>query len=39
MALIAGLTQQWLIDPDNAPSAHEVAAGLRVIAQSLESDA
>jgi AcrR family transcriptional regulator len=39
MALIAGLTQQWLIDPDNAPSAHEVAAGLRAIAQSLESDA
>lgn len=39
MALVAGLTQQWLIDPDHAPSAHDVAAGLRVIARRLEEDA
>ncbi|MGW5864594.1 TetR/AcrR family transcriptional regulator [Streptomyces sp. NPDC055239] len=39
MALVAGLTQQWLIDPDHAPSAHEVAVGLRVIAQRLEEEA
>lgn len=39
MALVAGLTQQWLIDPDHAPSAQDVAAGLRVIAQRLEEEA
>ncbi|MFE9888808.1 TetR/AcrR family transcriptional regulator [Streptomyces scopuliridis] len=39
MALVAGLTQQWLIDPERAPSARDVAAGLRAIAQRLESDA
>lgn len=39
MALVAGLTQQWLIDPDHAPSARDVAAGLRVIAQRLEEEA
>ncbi|WP_326691695.1 MULTISPECIES: TetR/AcrR family transcriptional regulator [unclassified Streptomyces] len=38
-ALVAGLTQQWLVDPERAPSAREVAAGLRAIAQSLESGA
>ncbi|MGV9856309.1 TetR/AcrR family transcriptional regulator [Streptomyces sp. NPDC003442] len=37
MALIAGLTQQWLVDPERAPSAREVATGLRRIAQALES--
>ncbi|MET9555381.1 TetR/AcrR family transcriptional regulator [Streptomyces sp. NPDC006645] len=39
MALVAGLTQQWLIDPEHAPSASEIAAGLRAIARSLDSDA
>ncbi|MFG2501827.1 TetR/AcrR family transcriptional regulator [Streptomyces sp. NPDC048441] len=39
MALVAGLTQQWLIDPDHAPSAREMAVGLRVIAQRLEEEA
>ncbi|MFH8490647.1 TetR/AcrR family transcriptional regulator [Streptomyces longisporoflavus] len=39
MALVAGLTQQWLIDPDHAPSASDVAAGLRVIARRLEEEA
>ncbi|WP_190083895.1 TetR/AcrR family transcriptional regulator [Streptomyces longisporoflavus] len=39
MALVAGLTQQWLIDPDYAPSASDVAAGLRVIARRLEEEA
>jgi AcrR family transcriptional regulator len=38
MALVAGLTQQWLIDPERAPSAPEVAAGLRAIAQALDAD-
>ncbi|RNG27015.1 TetR/AcrR family transcriptional regulator [Streptomyces botrytidirepellens] len=37
MALVAGLTQQWLIDPEHAPSAREVAAGLRRIAEDLDS--
>ncbi|MEU0838385.1 TetR/AcrR family transcriptional regulator [Streptomyces sp. NPDC005962] len=36
MALVAGLTQQWLIDPEHAPSAREVAAGLRRIADDLD---
>lgn len=39
MALVAGLTQQWLIDPEHAPSASEIAAGLRAIARSLDTDA
>ncbi|MFC8829761.1 TetR/AcrR family transcriptional regulator [Streptomyces sp. NPDC057137] len=39
MALVAGLTQQWLIDPEHAPSAGEIAAGLRAIARSLDADA
>ncbi|MWA11804.1 TetR family transcriptional regulator [Streptomyces sp. BA2] len=39
MALVAGLTQQLLIDPDHAPSAHDVAVGLRVIARRLEEEA
>ncbi|MEV0775036.1 TetR/AcrR family transcriptional regulator [Streptomyces sp. NPDC050433] len=38
MALVAGLTQQWLIDPEHAPSAGEIAAGLRAIARSLDAD-
>ncbi|MGW5939082.1 TetR/AcrR family transcriptional regulator [Streptomyces celluloflavus] len=37
MALIAGLTQQWLADPERAPSSREVALGLRAIARGLES--
>jgi len=36
MALVAGLTQQWLIDPEHAPSAREVAVGLRRIAEDLD---
>lgn len=39
MALVAGLTQQWLVDPEHAPSAAEIAAGLRAIARSLDADA
>lgn len=38
MALVAGLTQQWLVDPGRAPSVGDLAAGLRLIAQALESD-
>ncbi|TBO56724.1 TetR/AcrR family transcriptional regulator [Streptomyces kasugaensis] len=37
MALIAGLTQQWLADPERAPSSREMALGLRAIARGLES--
>ncbi|WP_211303167.1 TetR/AcrR family transcriptional regulator [Allonocardiopsis opalescens] len=36
MALIAGLNLQWLVDPDRAPSARQVATGLRAIAAALE---
>lgn len=39
MALVAGLGLQWLVDPERAPSAREVAAGLRAIARDLEADA
>lgn len=38
-ALVAGLTQQWLVDPERAPSAREVAIGLRAIARDLEAGA
>ncbi|MGW6455355.1 TetR/AcrR family transcriptional regulator [Streptomyces sp. NPDC055078] len=38
MALFAGLTQQWLIDPERAPSARDMVIGLRAIADSLEND-
>ncbi|GLW96386.1 TetR/AcrR family transcriptional regulator [Microtetraspora sp. NBRC 16547] len=31
MALMSGVMTQWLIDPDRAPSAAEVVAGLRSI--------
>jgi AcrR family transcriptional regulator len=32
MALFAGLLTQWLTDPDQAPDASEIVAGLRAIA-------
>ncbi|QFR98182.1 TetR family transcriptional regulator [Streptomyces tsukubensis] len=38
MALIAGLSMQWLIDPDHAPTAQQVAAGLRAIARNFEDN-
>ncbi|MDA3625347.1 TetR family transcriptional regulator C-terminal domain-containing protein [Saccharopolyspora oryzae] len=31
-ALQAGLAIQWLVDPDSAPSADDIVAGLRAIA-------
>ncbi|MFF5262501.1 TetR/AcrR family transcriptional regulator [Actinomadura viridis] len=31
MALIAGLSLQWLVDPENAPSADDVLLGLRAL--------
>lgn len=37
MALIAGLTQQWLVDPEHAPTAADVARGLRLVAERLEA--
>lgn len=36
MALVAGLTQQWLVDPERAPWSRDVAAGLRAIARDLD---
>lgn len=32
MALFAGLMTQWLTDPDQAPDATEVVAGVRALA-------
>ncbi|MEO3750385.1 helix-turn-helix domain-containing protein [Streptomyces sp. B6B3] len=37
-ALVAGLTQQWLVDPERAPDSRQVVAGLRAIARTLEQD-
>lgn len=35
-ALVSGIMIQWLFDPDSAPSAAEVLAGLRAIAAGLD---
>ena len=37
MALVAGLTQQWLIDPERAPSGQEVVRALRALADHLDA--
>ena len=37
-ALLSGLVVQWLIDPERAPSARDLADGLRAIAARLEPD-
>jgi len=37
-ALLSGLLVQWLIDPERAPSARELADGLRASAARLEPD-
>ncbi|MCK2238664.1 MULTISPECIES: TetR/AcrR family transcriptional regulator [unclassified Crossiella] len=37
-ALLSGILAQWLIDPEAAPSAAELSAGLRRIAQDLADD-
>ncbi|PXX65083.1 TetR family transcriptional regulator [Nocardia tenerifensis] len=34
--MIGGLLIQWLIDPDNAPSAATIAAGLRTLAEAVD---
>lgn len=39
LAMMSGLSLQWMIDPDRAPSARELAAGLRAIADRLEDSA
>lgn len=39
MALIAGITQQWLVDPERAPAATDIVRGLRLIADQLEATA
>ncbi|KAB2345515.1 TetR/AcrR family transcriptional regulator [Actinomadura rudentiformis] len=36
MALIAGLSQQWLVDPERALTADEVKHGLRALLERLE---
>lgn len=33
LALLTGLMLQWLVDPDHAPDADEVASGIRTLAQ------
>jgi AcrR family transcriptional regulator len=33
MALMSGVMTQWLVDPANAPSAEDIAAGLRALAK------
>ena len=37
MALTIGLIHQWLVDPDHAPSAADLALGLRAIARRLDA--
>ncbi|WP_269858461.1 TetR/AcrR family transcriptional regulator [Streptomyces sp. RPT161] len=37
MALLSGVMMQWLTDPAHAPTGHEVVAGLRELADRLES--
>lgn len=36
-ALLSGVMVQWLIDPEHAPSARDLAEGLRTIAASIQS--
>ena len=36
-ALVSGVLVQWLIDPDRAPSAAELARGLQAIAEQVAS--
>lgn len=38
LALAAGLSLQTMVDPDRAPSAKDMAAGLRRLAEVLEAD-
>jgi AcrR family transcriptional regulator len=33
MALMSGVMTQWLVDPEHAPSAEQIAAGLRALAR------
>lgn len=33
MALMSGVMTQWLVDPDHAPSAEDIVAGLRALAE------
>ncbi|MGJ6969096.1 TetR family transcriptional regulator C-terminal domain-containing protein [Streptosporangium sp. G11] len=39
MALMSGVVTQWLLDPEQAPSAAEVVAGLRAIVAGLGAEA
>ena len=34
-ALISGVLVQWMIDPANAPTGHDLAEALRLVADSL----
>ncbi|MFC5744915.1 TetR/AcrR family transcriptional regulator [Actinomadura rugatobispora] len=38
MALVAGLSLQWLVDPENAPSADDVALGLQAMLDALRPE-
>ncbi|MFJ7068882.1 TetR/AcrR family transcriptional regulator [Streptomyces sp. NPDC101115] len=39
MALLSGVMVQWLTDPQAAPDAREIAAGLRALAERADPDA
>ncbi|MFF6774445.1 TetR/AcrR family transcriptional regulator [Streptomyces sp. NPDC012637] len=39
MALLSGVMVQWLTDPQAAPDAREIAAGLRALAERVDPDA
>lgn len=36
--LADGLVVQWLIDPESAPSGHDIAVGLRALADAMDAD-
>ncbi|PSK93685.1 TetR family transcriptional regulator [Murinocardiopsis flavida] len=36
LAMLSGLSLQWMIDPERAPSAKELAAGLRTVADRMD---
>lgn len=39
LALMSGVMTQWLLDPEQAPSAAQVVAGLRAIVASTAPEA
>jgi hypothetical protein len=39
LALLSGVMAQWLIDPDHAPSARDLAQALQTVAADLDAAA